>query len=54
MVTKTWTEHEGTLCAGLNWERFSDLEHALVSRIHCLIKLETGQNKNCIQLNFCF
>lgn len=27
IVAKTWEEHEGTLCAGLNWERFNNLQH---------------------------
>lgn len=27
IVAKTWEEHEGTLCSGLNWERFNNLQH---------------------------
>lgn len=33
MVANTWREHEGTLCSGLNWERFNNLEHLQVRLI---------------------
>ena len=33
MVSKTWKENCETFCIGLNWERFSDLDHALVINI---------------------
>jgi hypothetical protein len=33
MMSETWTEHEGTTCGGLNWERFNNLQHAQVSLI---------------------
>lgn len=33
MMSDTWTEHEGKMCGGLNWERFNNLQHAQVSLI---------------------
>ena len=36
MVSKTWKENFETFCIGLNWERFSDLDHALVNNIFFL------------------
>ncbi|XP_046545713.1 fanconi-associated nuclease 1-like [Haliotis rubra] len=28
MMAATWNDHNGEMCAGLNWERFKSLEHA--------------------------
>lgn len=31
MVTDVWTQHKDTLCVGIDWELFRDLDHALAS-----------------------
>ena len=30
MLIKTWEDHESELCAGLNWDRFTNVEQAKV------------------------
>ena len=55
MVSRTWTENEGTLCAGLNWERFQDLDHALVRNTakEQLLLLDTVEPKKQLLLIQC-
>ena len=37
MLFKTWDDHEGELCAGLNWDRFTNAEQAKVCPTVCIL-----------------
>lgn len=33
MLSKTWNDNDGQVCAGLSWDRFTDVEQAKVCDI---------------------
>ena len=35
-VEKTWTEHQGEMCAGINWDRFGSSQTHQVPNHDCI------------------
>jgi hypothetical protein len=50
MLEDSWNKHEETLCVGLNWERFKDVDHAKVTTI--LYILQAKFHYQTLQSNF--
>ena len=38
-MSSSWSSHDGQACAGLNWDRFTSVEHAQVDKLTMKIKL---------------